>query len=127
MATKVLIDDRHRHRGSEYISLNPKLRRILLYKKGYQVLRDNFGGDVDFVQVLTDDEQPHFFWMRPCNPDAPGARKMDKTSTNTRTLSIRALLKELNWKPTETVRLRLEWDKREAAARIDIREGQAKS
>jgi hypothetical protein len=47
-------------------------------------------------------------------------RKFDKTSKYTRTLSIRALLKELNWKPTGTVRLKLEWDEEEKAARIDI-------
>jgi hypothetical protein len=47
-------------------------------------------------------------------------RKFDKTSKYSRTLSIRALLKELNWKPIGTVRLRLEWDDVEKAARIDI-------
>ena len=47
-------------------------------------------------------------------------RKFDKTSKYTRTLSIRALLKELKWKPDGTVRLKLEWDEEEKAARIDI-------
>jgi hypothetical protein len=44
---------------------------------------------------------------------------MDKTSQSTRTLSIRALLNALKWKPSKTERLPLRWDKEEAAARID--------
>ena len=120
MATKVLIDDRYRHRGTEYVSVNPKLSRLLLYKQGYEIVRMNYGQDVDFVQILTDPDRPNFFWLKPCDSDAPGMRKFDKTSKYTRTLSIRALLKELEWKPIGTVRLKIEWDEEEKAARIDI-------
>ena len=120
MATKVLINDRYRHRGSEYVSVNPKLSRLLIYKQGYEVVRINYGQEVDFVQVLTDPDRPSFFWLKPCDSNAPGMRKLDKTSKYTRTLSIRALLKELDWKPKGTVRLKLEWDDEEKAARIDI-------
>ena len=120
MAIKVLIDDRYRHRGTEYVSVNPKLSRLLLYKQGYEIVRMNYGQDVDFVQILTDSDRPNFFWLKPCDSDAPGMRKFDKTSKYSRTLSIRALLKELNWKPIGTGRLRLEWDDVEKAARIDI-------
>ena len=120
MAIKVLIDDRYRHRGTEYVSINPKLSRLLLYKQGYEIVRKNYGQDVDFVQILTDPDRPNFFWLKPCSFDAPGMRKFDKTSKYSRTLSIRALLKELEWKPIGTVRLKLEWDNEEKAARIDI-------
>ena len=120
MAIKVLIDDRYRHRGTEYVSVNPKLSRLLLYKQGCEIVRKNYGQDVDFVQILTDPDRPNFFWLKPCDFDAPGMRKFDKTSKYSRTLSIRALLKELNWKPKGTVRLKLEWDDVEKAARIDI-------
>jgi len=126
MATKVLIDDRYRHRGAEYVSINLKLSRLLLYKKGYEVIKENYGQDVDYVQILTDKERPNHFWLKPCDSEAPGNRKMDRTSQHTRTLSIRALLKELNWKPTTTVRLPLEWDPEEKAARIDITQADEK-
>ncbi len=120
MATKVLIDDRYRHRGAEYVSINPKLSRLLLYKKGYEVIKNNYGQDAEYAQILTDKDRKNFFWLKPCDSDAAGARRMDRTSQNTRTLSIRALLKELKWKPKETKRLPLEWDDEEKAARIDI-------
>ena len=126
MATKVLIDDRYRHRGAEYVSINPKLSRLLLYKKGYEEITKNYGQDVDFVQILTDKDRPNFFWLKPCDSEAPGNRKMDRTSQHTRTLSIRALLKELKWKPTATVRLPLEWDSEEKAAKIDITQADEK-
>jgi len=120
MATKVLIDDRYRHRGAEYVSINPKLSRLLLYKKGYEEITKHYGRDVDYVQILTDNERPKLFWLKPCDSEAPGMRKMDRTSQHTRTVSIRALLKELKWKPEKTVRFALEWDSEEKAARIDI-------
>ncbi len=120
MATKVLIDDRYLHRGAEYVSINPKLSRLLLYKKGYEVIKNHYGQDVQFAQILTDQDRPTFFWLKPCDFETPGARRMDRTSQNTRALSIRALLKEMKWKPTEIVRLPLEWDDEEKAARIDI-------
>jgi|SRR5271157_2457134 len=126
MATKVLIDDRYRHRGAEYVSINSKLSRLLLYKKGYQVIQENYGQDVEYVQILTDKDRPNFFWLKPCDSEAPGNRKMDRTSQHTRTVSIRALLKELEWKPSNTTRLPLEWDKKEEAARIDITQGDEK-
>ena len=99
MATKVLIDDRYRHRGAEYVSINPKLSRLLLYKKGYEVIKNNYGQDAEYAQILTDKDRKNFFWLKPCDSDATGAQRMDRTSQNTRTLSIRALLKELKWKP----------------------------
>lgn len=120
MATKVLIDDRYRHRGSAYISINAKLSRLLLYKEAFEVMKKHYGQEVDFVQILTDEERPYFFWLKPCDSEAPGMRKMDKTSQNTRTLSIRSLLKELKLKPKETVRFRLDWDEEEQAARVDV-------
>src|SRR5208337_2871278 len=112
MAIRVLIDDKHRHRGETYVSLNPKLNRLLLYKRAYEEMKKAYGKDIDHVQVLWDDERPHLFWIQPCEADVEGARKLDTPSENTRTLSIRMLLKEMGWeKDRGTVRLPIEWDK----------------
>jgi len=126
MATKVLIDDRYLHRGAAFVSINPKLSRLLLYKKGYELIKKHYGRDVEHVQILTDKERSNFFWLKPCDTDAPGSRKMDRTSASTRTLSIRALFNELEWKPDGTVRLPLEWDSEEKAARLDISKAEEK-
>jgi hypothetical protein len=106
--------------------VNIKLSRLLLYKQAYEILETHYGQQVDFVQILTDEDRSIFFWLRPCDSDAPGARKMDKTSKSTRTLSIRSLLKELKLKSKETVRFRLQWDGEENAARIDISQPEEK-
>jgi hypothetical protein len=126
MAIKILIDDRYRHRGSEYVSINPKLSRLLLYKKGYELIKKHHGKDVDYVQILTDDDRSEVFWLKPCDLDSPGMRKLDRTSENSRTLTIRALLAKLKWKPKTTVRLPLEWDKEQQAARIDVSQAKGK-
>ena len=126
MATKVLIDDRYLHRGAAFVSINPKLSRLLLYKKGYELIKKHYGRDLEYVQIKTDDERKNLFWLKPCDSDASGSRKMDQTSPSTRTLSIRALFNELKWKPDGTVRLPLEWDSEEEAARLDISKAEEK-
>lgn len=122
MALKILIDARYRHRGKSFVSINPKLSRLVIYKEAYIHLNDSYGGDVEFVQILTDDERPGCFWLRPCGEDAPGARKFDITSTNTRSLSIRALMTELKMRFKETVRVELEWDEDAKAGFVDLSE-----
>ncbi len=120
MAIKVLIDDKHRYRGETYVSINPKLNRLLLYKRAYEDMKKAYGKDIDHVLVLWDDERPHLFWLQPCDAEVEGARKLDKPSENTRTLSIRMLLREIGWKKDRgTVRLPLDWDKDQEAAIID--------
>jgi hypothetical protein len=120
MAIQVLIDDKHRHRGDTYVSINPKLNRLLLYKRAYEDMKKAYGKDIDHVLVLWDDERPHLFWIQPCDADVQGARKLDTPSENTRTLSIRMLLQKLGWKKDRgTVRLPLDWDKDQKAAIID--------
>lgn len=127
MAVKVLIDERHEHRGAEFISINPKLSRLLLYKKAFELLKKHYDKEVEFIQILTDSDRPTLFWIKPCDPESPGVRKLDRTSENTRTLTIRALFTTLKWKPKGTVRLPLEWDKEHRAARIDVSQADEKA
>ena len=122
MALETFIDDRYRHRGSACVSIQPKLSRLLLYKMAYEILETHYGKDVDFVLILLDKDRPNFFWIRPSDSDAPGARKLDKTSKNTRTLSIRSLIKKLRISSEKTVIFGIIWDEEAAAARVDISE-----
>lgn len=122
MATKVLINDRYRHRGSPSVSINPKLARLLLYKEAYELMKKHYGNDFGFVQILTDEDRPKLFWLKPCEPGVLGGRKMDTTSPSSHTISIRALLTEIKLKPNGTLRFRVVWDKEEQAAQIDISE-----
>jgi hypothetical protein len=120
MALKLLTNERRDYGDGAYVSVNGKLSRLLVYKKAYELIREQYGTEFDFIQVFTDEDRPTNFWLKPCEADSQGARKLDRPSQNSRTLSIRALLKILQWKPAGTVRLPIEWDKEAQAARIDF-------
>ena len=120
MVLEVFIDDRYRHRGSSCISINVQLSRLILYKEAYQILETHHGQEVDFLQILLDKDRPNLFWLKPCDSNAPGSRKMDRTSKSTRSLSVRAVLKKLNITSKETLRFGLTWDEEADAGRIDI-------
>mgnify|MGYP000862986821 CR=1 FL=1 len=120
MATKVFIDSRYLDRGKAFVSISPSLGRLVIYKEAYTILKDNYGQDIDFVQILTDDERKEIFWVKPCTEEAPGSRKWDSTSTNTRAMSIRALIKVFKLEDAETIKIPLEWDDEEMAGRIDL-------
>ncbi len=120
MNLKLLTNERREYGDGASVSVNGKLSRLLMYKKAYELIKEHYGKQFDFLQIFTDDKRPTSFWLKPCEADSPGARKMDRPSQNSRSLSIRALLKTLQWKPEGTVRLPIKWDKEEQAARVDI-------
>jgi hypothetical protein len=120
MNLKLLTNERREYGDGASISVNGKLSRLLLYKKAYELIKEHYGKEFDFLQIFTDEDRPTNFWLKPCEADSQGARKLDRPSQNSRTLSIRALLKILQWKPAGTVRLPIEWDKEADAARIDF-------
>ena len=95
MVLEIFVDERYRHRGSACVSINVQLSRLILYKQAYQILETHYGQEVDFLQILLDKDRPNFFWLRPCDSEAPGSRKMDRTSKSTRTLSVRFSPKEI--------------------------------
>jgi hypothetical protein len=127
MVLEVFIDDRYRHRGSSCVSINVQLSRLILYKQAYQILETHYGQELDFLQVLLDDDRPNFFWLKPCDSEAPGSRKMDRTSKSTRTLSVRSLLKKMKITSKETIRFGLAWDEKADAGRIDISQPEEKN
>ena len=74
MAIKVLIDDKHRYRGETYVSINPKLNRLLLYKRAYEDMKRRTARTL-IMSWFWDDERPHLFWLQPCDAEVEAARK----------------------------------------------------
>jgi hypothetical protein len=121
MALKVLIDKRHEYRDQAMVSINPKLKRIVIYKAAREMMIKHYGKEFETVLILWDPKIKNAFWLRPCPPEERGARQLNATSDTTRTLSCRLLLQELDWKGTKTERFPIAWDKENDAARVDLK------
>lgn len=120
MKLKVLVDDRHRHRSSAMVSINPKLRRIVIYKKSREEMIQKYGQEFETVQIMFHKDIKDAFWLTPCDPDEEGARQLNATSDTTRTLSCSLLLKTLEWEGTKTERFPITWDTEHEAWKVDV-------
>jgi hypothetical protein len=120
MALKLVIDYKHKDRGGQLVALDPRRKRLGLYKEAMELMIKHYGRHFEQVQIFVDPEAPNKFWLKPCESSAEGARKLGQSSVSTRGLSISLLLQELDPKPETTLRLPLVWDEEHAAGRVDL-------
>ncbi len=120
MVFKLVRDDKHKDRGSQIVSLDPRRSRLGLYKETMELMTKHHGGPFEHVQIFVDTDAPNKFWLKPCESSADGARKLFHSSRSTRGLSISLLLQELNPTPKTTLRLPLVWDNEHGAGRVDL-------
>lgn len=120
MALQVLIDKRHEYRDQAMVSINPKLKRIVIYKAAREMMIKHYRKAFETVLILWDSKIKNAFWLRPCPPEEKGSRQLSATSDTTRTLSCRLLLQQLEWKGTKTERFPIAWDEKNDAARVDL-------
>jgi len=122
MAWELVADPKHKYRGEVFVSVDPKRKRMGLYKEARKMMLDNCGKEFEFVQIFRDSDFSDRFWIKPCDEHDEGSRKLDAPSPSTRTLSVSLLLQQLGWEPKRTVRLPITWDKEREAALVKITE-----
>jgi hypothetical protein len=88
-------------------------------KYAFELLCKKYGKEVQWAQLLLDDDVPGVFWVRPSPPEGDDCKKLDKPSPNTRSISISVLLNELNWSIKETTRYDFEYDENLKSGRVD--------
>lgn len=115
MALREII--RETRTSAAVISISGMYGRILLFKRTYEVMRDNLGEDFGYVRLFVDDKVKGKFWMK---PSLDGGVPIRLTGKN-RILSAVPLLAALGWKRTETVRIPVVWDARHKAYAVDLR------
>ncbi len=120
MVFKLVRDDKHKDRGGQLVALDPRRRRLGLYKEAMELMIKHHGGPFEHVQIFVETDAPHKFWLKPCESSADGARKLFHSSPSTRGLSISLLLQELKPRPETTLRLLLEWDDEHGAGCVDL-------
>jgi hypothetical protein len=124
VALVVVSDKRYVNRGRPTISINPKLRRIIINATARELMIEHYKSEFEHVLLLMDPEVPNCFWMRPISADTEGARQLNATSGSTRTVSCSLLLNELKWKSTKTESYAVIWDSENNAAKVDLAQGQ---
>jgi hypothetical protein len=120
MVLELLLDKRHLHKGETMVSLNIKLRRLVLYKSSLDLMKEKYGQEFDHVLIFFDSEVPNCFWLRPASADEHGSRKLSPASQSCRMLSISLLIGKLGLKGEETQKLPLEWDEKNSSAKITV-------
>jgi hypothetical protein len=99
------------------ISISGMYGRILLFKRTYEVMKEQIGKDFEYIRLFVDDKVEGKFWMK---PSMDGGVPIRRTGTN-RILSVVPLLDTLRWKRTDTVRLPVVWDARHKAYAVDLK------
>jgi hypothetical protein len=99
------------------ISISGLYGRILLFKRTYEVMKEQVGNDFEYIRLFVDDKVEGKFWMK---PSMDGGVPIRRTGMN-RILSVVPLLDTLGWKRTDTVRLPVVWDARHKAYAVDLK------
>jgi len=120
MALVVVSDKRYVNRSKAMISLNSKLKRIVMNKTTREMMIEQYKKEFEHVLLLRDPDIDNVFWIRPVEPDQEGARQLNSTSGSTRLISCSLLLHELNWQSTKTESFPISWDPENLAFKVDI-------
>jgi hypothetical protein len=124
MALVVVSDKRYVNRTRAMVSINPKLKRIVMNKTARELMIEHHKDEFEHVLLMIDPEVPNCFWVRACNANVEGARQLNQTSGSTRTVSCSLLLNELNWTGNKTESYPLVWDPKNNAAKVDLSQSQ---
>ena len=115
MAIKVLTTNL-REEGHPRLSINHKVGRGSLNKAAMELLDEHYPKTTNFIQILVDDEKLNTFWVRLCDGQAEGARKINRPTKGTATISIRSLMSDPHINLSKESSVCLEWDKEIKAA-----------
>lgn len=121
MSIKILVTEKNQRLHVPAVTISNDRERLTLNREAVHLLTTIGGDPLEFIQIMTDDEQPDLVWIKPCSPESPGSRKLDHPSASTRTCHIRTLLQEIDWKIPETVRFRISLNSELQAGEIDLR------
>jgi hypothetical protein len=106
-------------REEKYVSISGAHRRIVLFKRVYEMMRERMGQDFDYVKFFVDSKMKGKFWMRPDLEEGVHIRK----SGSNRLLSVAPLLESLGWGWKETIRAPVTWDAKNNAFQADFYKG----
>jgi hypothetical protein len=122
MTIRILTNKKTQRRNLPVVTISYKLKRLTLNQYAVELMINKFGKPLEYGQILIDDEKEGIFWLRAAEGDQEGVNRFDTPSQRTRSLHIGNLLREFQWKLTETVRFRATWDDEVRGLRVDTSE-----
>lgn len=126
MALVIISDKRQVNRGKPMVSLNSKLRRMVINKSARELMIKNYGKEFEFVQLMMDPEVPNVFWMAPCEENDEGARRLNAGTGATRSVSCSLLLNQLGYESEKTQSYAVSWDLVNRAIKVDLTQEEGK-
>lgn len=104
------------------VSIQMKKKRLMINKMAWALLVKQNGSESDYIEILVDDSEGknNAFWVRLCDQESLGSRKLDKSSPSTRTCNISDLISALDLDISTTTRYGMEVDKTQKAAKVDV-------
>jgi hypothetical protein len=112
---------RARRQREEYVSIAGKYKRLTIFQKTYEKMKEKAGvvEDVLRLRVFVDDKDRGKFWMK---LDAEEGLQIRVVGKDNKIVSVYALLDDLGWKRVDTVRLPVLWDQKNRLFMVDCRE-----
>jgi hypothetical protein len=119
MGVRILLNDSARGKSAS-VTINTGLKRATLNQAGLELLKGHYKEEANYVQFMIDDDNTKCFWLRFCDQESPGSRKMDRPSKSTRSINISALIREIDLQLEKTKRFPLIWDNDIQGARVNL-------
>ncbi len=120
MALVIISDSRSVNRGKPMVSINTRLRRMVINKSARELMIKNYGKEFEFVQLMMDLEVPNCFWMAPCGENDEGARRLNAGTGASRSVSCSLLLNQLGYSRETTESYAVAWDSSNRAIKVDL-------
>lgn len=124
MALVIISDKRHVNRGKPMVSINTRLRRMVINKSARELMIKNYGKEFEFVQLMMDPQIPNVYWMSPCEENDEGSRRLNAGTGATRSVSCSLLLNQLDYSSDTTKSYAVTWDSDNRAVKVDLTQGQ---
>jgi hypothetical protein len=119
MGVRILLNDSARGKSAS-VTINAGLKRATLNLAGLELLKGHYKKEPNYVQVMIDDDNPKCFYLRLCDQESPGSRKMDQPSKSNRSINISSLIREINLKLETTQRFPLVWNDQVGAGEVTL-------
>lgn len=120
MALVIISDSRHVNRGKPMVSINTRLRRMVINKSARELMIKNYGKEFEFVQLMMDPQIPNVYWMAPCEESDEGSRRLNAGTGATRSVSCSLLLNQLGYSSDTTKSYAVIWDSSNRAIKVDL-------
>ena len=119
MGLRILLNDSARGKSAS-ITINTRLKRGTLNQAGLELLKEHYKEEANYVQLMIDDDNPKCFYLRFCDYESPGSRKMDRPSKSTRSINMSSLIREIGLKLEATQRFPLVWNDKVGAGKVTL-------